>query len=71
MAVSPINFVEPGKRPASSMSPTIMVDDLGKVKMVIGACGGSKIMAAASFVSLHVRACEFCYIWFGDLYNVL
>ena len=39
----PPNYIQPGKRPQSSMSPTIMLDKDGKVKMVIGASGGSMI----------------------------
>ena len=43
---SPLNYPEPFKRPLSSMSPTIVFDNLGKVKMVIGASGGPKIITA-------------------------
>lgn len=39
------NRVEGGKRPRSSMSPTIVYDPNGKVRMVIGAAGGSTIIA--------------------------
>eukprot|EP00731_Ephydatia_muelleri_P017368 Em0010g466a len=42
----PPNYIEPGKRPQSSMSPTIMLDKNGKVKMVIGASGGAMIPPA-------------------------
>jgi gamma-glutamyltranspeptidase/glutathione hydrolase len=38
------NRVEPGKRPRSSMSPTIVLDRHGNVKMVIGSPGGSTII---------------------------
>lgn len=39
------NRVEGGKRPRSSMSPTIVYGPDGKVRMVIGAAGGSTIIA--------------------------
>lgn len=42
----PPNYIEPGKRPQSSMSPTIMLDKYGKVKLVIGASGGAMIPPA-------------------------
>ncbi|CAD6199901.1 unnamed protein product [Caenorhabditis auriculariae] len=46
-APSETNFIEPGKRPMSSMSPMIIFDHLTKnVKMVIGGSGGSKIISA-------------------------
>ncbi|KAH7712347.1 Protein H14N18.4 a [Aphelenchoides avenae] len=46
-APSQSNFIEPGKRPMSSMSPMIIYDNVtGKLKMVIGASGGSKIISA-------------------------
>ncbi len=39
------NRVEGGKRPRSSMSPMIVYDSAGKVRMAIGAAGGSTIIA--------------------------
>eukprot|EP00731_Ephydatia_muelleri_P000924 Em0001g924a len=48
------NYIQPGKRPQSSMSPTIMLDKNGKVKMVVGASGGSKIPTSVLQVILDV-----------------
>jgi gamma-glutamyltranspeptidase/glutathione hydrolase len=39
------NRIEPGKRPLSSMSPTIVLRD-GKLAMVLGTQGGSRIISA-------------------------
>jgi len=38
------NRLEPGKRPRSSMSPTIVYGPDGKLKMVVGSPGGSRII---------------------------
>lgn len=38
------NRVEPGKRPRSSMAPTIAFDGRGRVKAVLGSPGGSRII---------------------------
>ncbi|KAL6929721.1 hypothetical protein ACO0SA_001125 [Hanseniaspora valbyensis] len=40
---SKYNIPEPNKRPLSSMVPTIIIDELGRVELVIGASGGSRI----------------------------
>ncbi len=39
------NRVEGGKRPRSSMSPTIVYDPAGNVRLIVGAAGGSTIIA--------------------------
>ncbi|KAL7304051.1 hypothetical protein TKK_0003515 [Trichogramma kaykai] len=49
---SPRNYIKPGKRPLSSMTPTIVMDDKNKVQMVIGAAGGSKITTAVASIIL-------------------
>ncbi|MEH6544794.1 MAG: gamma-glutamyltransferase [Sneathiella sp.] len=38
------NRIQPGKRPRSSMSPTMVLDDGGNLQMVIGSPGGSRII---------------------------
>ncbi|MDH7971992.1 gamma-glutamyltransferase [Sphingomonas sp. AR_OL41] len=42
------NRVQGGKRPRSSMSPTIVYDARGKVRIALGAAGGSTIIAQVS-----------------------
>lgn len=46
------NIVEPGKRPRSSMSPTIVLDG-GEVRYVVGSPGGSMIITTVTQVLLN------------------
>ncbi|XP_049941993.1 scoloptoxin SSD14-like isoform X1 [Schistocerca serialis cubense] len=50
---SPANFIQPGKRPLSSMSPSIFVNGSGDVQLVTGAAGGPKIISATTLVSIY------------------
>ncbi|KAM7259006.1 hypothetical protein ACFE04_014747 [Oxalis oulophora] len=49
---APANYIRPGKRPLSSMSPTIVLKD-DKLKAVVGASGGSMIIAGTAEVLLN------------------
>ena len=57
LAPSVANFPAPGKRPLSSMSPTIVVDPVaGAVVAAAGASGGPRIITATAQVLLDVLA---------------
>lgn len=48
------NAVEPGKRALSSMSPTIVLDAEGRVRVVAGAAGGPRIISSTLQATLNV-----------------
>jgi gamma-glutamyltranspeptidase / glutathione hydrolase len=74
------NAIAPGKRPLSSMSPTIVTQD-GKPVMVLGTPGGSRIITAVVQTIIHavdygmnvqeaVDAPRFHQQWLPDVTNV-
>lgn len=50
---SKYNRIRPGRRPLSSMSPSVFVDGRGQVVLAIGASGGTKITTGIAIVSLN------------------
>lgn len=48
------NLVEPGKRPLSSMTPTIVLAPDGQLHMVLGSPGGPKIITAVAQTIMNV-----------------
>ena len=54
------NLIEPKKKPLSSMAPSIFTDqNTGKVKLVIGGAGGTKITTGIAVVAIR-------HLWFGE-----
>ena len=51
---SPANYIRPGKRPLSSISPTIVEYPNGTLYYVIGSAGGSRIITATIQNLVHV-----------------
>ncbi|KAL7813807.1 gamma-glutamyltranspeptidase [Trichoderma gracile] len=53
-APSPANYIRPGKRPLSSITPIIAAFPNGTLYAAIGAAGGSRIISATAQVLWHV-----------------
>ena len=57
---SPANYIEPGKRPVSSMSPLILIENSNRrVQQVLGASGGTKITTSVAQVAM-------LNLWFNE-----
>ena len=48
------NIVGPGRRPLSAMTPTIVVDPQGRLRLVVGSPGGPRIITAVAQVIINV-----------------
>ncbi|KAE8448902.1 hypothetical protein EG329_008698 [Mollisiaceae sp. DMI_Dod_QoI] len=51
---SPINYIAPGKRPLSSITPIIVEHPNGTIYLSIGAAGGSRIISSTAQTIWHV-----------------
>ena len=56
---SPSNYIIPGNRPLSSMTPTIILDKDGNVRMLVGGAGGSRITTGVAYAIIN-------HLMFGD-----
>ncbi|CAK9822860.1 Glutathione hydrolase 1 proenzyme [Anthophora retusa] len=52
LPASPANYIRPGKRPMSSMSPTIVLNENEDVRLIIGAAGGTKITTSVAIAMI-------------------
>jgi len=53
LAASPLNYPQPGKKPLSSMSPSLVLDRRGRIRLIGGASGGPRIITATAQVILN------------------
>ncbi|KAK8788924.1 hypothetical protein V5799_021302 [Amblyomma americanum] len=53
------NYIEPRKRPVSSMAPSVVVDSNGDAVLALGGAGGSKITSSVALVAMRT-------LWQGD-----
>lgn len=63
---SPVNYIQPLKQAVTSMAPVIITDNFGKVKIVIGAAGGAKIISSVVQVRWPFIICE--HFFFTNFY---
>ena len=63
------NYIRPGKRPLSSMSPTIVTNPAGDVVMVAGASGGSRIITAVALVIMFLSNYKNRILFLQNIYH--
>jgi gamma-glutamyltranspeptidase/glutathione hydrolase len=51
---SPINYIRPGKRPLSSITPIMVEHSNGSLYLTVGAAGGARIITATAQAVWHV-----------------
>ena len=57
---SPANYITPGKRPVSSMSPLIIMENANqRIQQVLGASGGTRITTSIAQVAM-------LNLWFNE-----
>jgi gamma-glutamyltranspeptidase/glutathione hydrolase/leukotriene-C4 hydrolase len=61
---SPFNYPEPYKRPLSSMSPSIVLDQYHRVRLIGGASGGPRIITSTAQARLVLNFTFFLYFFF-------
>lgn len=64
---SPLNYIQPLKQAVTSMTPIIITDNFGRVKIVIGAAGGAKIISSV----VQVICCHLVCVFFFSKWNLL
>jgi len=47
-----VNFIQPKKRPLSSMTPLLVFDKNDKLKLILGSSGGSKIPTTVALIAI-------------------
>lgn len=48
---SDLNYIKPGKRPVTSMSPAIFLDKNGDIKLLVTGAGGNRVLSSLAYVS--------------------